>query len=56
MTAPQLTSEAPPPRTRGRERLVDGKLLIGIGAVALLLVLVQAGGRTTTTTLTVTYA
>ena len=38
MTAPQLTSEAPPPRTRGRERLVDGKLLIGIGAVALLLV------------------
>ncbi len=38
MTAPQLTSEAPPPRIRGRERLVDGKLLIGIGAVALLLV------------------
>ncbi|MFE7603803.1 ABC transporter permease [Brachybacterium paraconglomeratum] len=38
MTAHQLTSEAPPPRTRGRERLVDGKLLIGIGAVALLLV------------------
>ncbi|GAP77579.1 MULTISPECIES: ABC transporter permease [Brachybacterium] len=38
MTAPQLTSEAPPSRTRGRERLVDGKLLIGIGAVALLLV------------------
>ncbi|MCT1910652.1 ABC transporter permease [Brachybacterium paraconglomeratum] len=38
MIAPQLTSEAPPPRTRGRERLVDGKLLIGIGAVALLLV------------------
>ena len=38
MTAPQLTSESPPPRTRGRERLVDGKLLIGIGAVALLLV------------------
>lgn len=38
MTASQLTSEAPPPRTRGRERLVDGKLLIGIGAVALLLV------------------
>ena len=38
MTAPQLTSEALPPRTRGRERLVDGKLLIGIGAVALLLV------------------
>ena len=38
MTAPQLTSEAPPPSTRGRERLVDGKLLIGIGAVALLLV------------------
>ncbi len=39
MTAPQLTPEAPPPRTRGRERLVDRKLLIGIGAVALLLVL-----------------
>ncbi|MGN7210367.1 ABC transporter permease [Brachybacterium paraconglomeratum] len=39
MTAPQLTSESPPPPTRGRERLVDGKLLIGIGAVALLLVL-----------------
>lgn len=38
MTAPQLTSESPPPPTRGRERLVDGKLLIGIGAVALLLV------------------
>lgn len=38
MTASQLTSEAPPPRTRGGERLVDGKLLIGIGAVALLLV------------------
>lgn len=38
MTAPQLTSEATPPRTRGRERLVDGKLLLGIGAVALLLV------------------
>lgn len=38
MTAPQLTSESPPPPTRGRERLVDGKLLIGIGVVALLLV------------------
>jgi iron complex transport system permease protein len=37
MSSPELT--AAPPRRRGRERLVDGKLLIGIAAVALLLVL-----------------
>ncbi|MDN5821200.1 MAG: iron chelate uptake ABC transporter family permease subunit [Brachybacterium sp.] len=39
MSSPSLATEAPPPqRRRGRERLIDGKLVIGIAVVALLLV------------------
>ena len=38
MSSPSLAHEAPPQRRRGRERLLDGKLVIGIAVVALLLV------------------
>ncbi|HLQ80287.1 MAG TPA: iron chelate uptake ABC transporter family permease subunit [Brachybacterium sp.] len=38
MSSPSLAPEAPPQRRRGRERLLDGKLVIGIAVVALLLV------------------
>ena len=38
MSRPTVAPEAPPQRRRGRERLLDGKLLIGIALVALLLV------------------
>ncbi|MGP9580124.1 ABC transporter permease [Brachybacterium sp. AOP42-C2-15] len=38
MSTPSLTTASPPQRRRGRERLIDGKLLIGIVLVALLLV------------------
>ena len=38
MSTPSRTTVSPPQRLRGRERLIDGKLVIGIVAVALLLV------------------
>ncbi|ASK65730.1 iron ABC transporter permease [Brachybacterium avium] len=38
MPSPSLTTGAPPLRRRGREHLIDGKLVIGIVVVALLLV------------------
>ncbi|MGO1409642.1 MAG: ABC transporter permease [Brachybacterium sp.] len=38
MSSPSLAPGAPPQRRRGRERLLDGKLVIGIAVVALLLI------------------
>ncbi|ATG50679.1 iron ABC transporter permease [Brachybacterium vulturis] len=38
MPSPSLATGAPPLRRRGRERLIDGKLVLGIVVVALLLV------------------
>ncbi|MDN5601578.1 MAG: ABC transporter permease [Brachybacterium sp.] len=38
MPSPSLATGAPPQRRRGRERLIDGRLVIGIAVVALLLV------------------
>ncbi|MGO1259958.1 MAG: ABC transporter permease [Brachybacterium sp.] len=38
MSSPSLATGAPPQRRRGRERLIDGRLVIGIAVVALLLV------------------
>src|SRR5699024_1896360 len=38
MSSPSLAPQAPPQPRRGRVRLLDGKLVIGIAVVALLLV------------------